>query len=147
MKNLSLFLLAASILVCSSRVHAQEAVIQWQKCLGGSNEDRAFSIQLTSDGGYIVAGDTESINGDVSDNHGNRDAWVVKLDNTGNIEWQKCLGGNNNDIARCIIQTSDGGYIATGDTYSNDGDVSGNNGVSDAWVVKLDGTGNIEWQK
>ncbi|MFM7854277.1 MAG: hypothetical protein ACKO96_20720, partial [Flammeovirgaceae bacterium] len=65
----------------------------------------------------------------------------------GVIQWQKCLGGSGNDIIYSIGQTADGGYIATGTTYSNNGDVLGNHGGSDAWVVKLSSTGSIQWQK
>ncbi|MDR3271999.1 MAG: hypothetical protein LBT29_00750 [Flavobacteriaceae bacterium] len=121
--------------------------IEWQKCFGGSSGDDVSSVQQTSDGGYIVAGNTESNDGDVSDNHGNYDAWIVKLDASGNLLWQKCLGGSGEDIAFSIQQTSDGGYIAAGYTDSNDGDVSGNHGNRDGWVVKLDASGNLLWQK
>jgi len=126
--------------------------IEWQKALGGSNDDEAYSVQQTSDGGYIVAGSTRSNDGDVSGNHEEVwwlvwDFWVVKLDRYGDIEWQKCLGGSDSDWAESIQQTSDGGYIVAGYTGSNDGDVSGNHGEKDFWVVKLDRYGNIKWQK
>ncbi|MEJ5050662.1 T9SS type A sorting domain-containing protein [Chryseobacterium culicis] len=121
--------------------------IQWQKSLGGSNHDNAQSIQQTTDGGYIVAGTSNSNDGDVTGNHGNDDYWVVKLDSNGNIQWQKSLGGSNSDTAQSIQQTADGGYIVAGSSHSNDGDVSGNQGGQDYWVVKLDSTGNIQWQK
>lgn len=121
--------------------------VEWQKCLGGSRFERANSVQQTYDGGYIVAGDTNSSDGDVSGNHGDFDFWIVKLDALGNIQWQKCLGGSSYDEANSIRQTADGGYIVTGNTNSNDGDVTGNHGVEDFWVVKLDSIGNIEWQK
>ena len=121
--------------------------IEWQKCLGGSSGEVANSIQETTDQGFIVAGSTSSNDGDVTGNHGSSDSWVVKLDNLGNIEWQKCLGGSGNDVARSIDETTDGGYIIAGATISNDGDVSGNHGSMDYWVVKIDSQGNIEWQK
>ncbi|MBX2930966.1 MAG: gliding motility-associated C-terminal domain-containing protein [Chitinophagaceae bacterium] len=121
--------------------------IEWQKCLGGSASDYAYSIQQTTDGGYIVAGHSNSNNGDVSGNHGNTDCWIVKLNTLGNIEWQKCLGGSLGEIAYSIQQTINGGYIVAGQTTSNDSDVNGNNGSSDYWIVKLDDSGNIEWQK
>ncbi|MDD4248563.1 MAG: PKD domain-containing protein, partial [Methanosarcina sp.] len=121
--------------------------IVWQKCLGGSISDNAYSIQQTSDGGYIVAGYSGSTDGDVTGNHGEFDYWVVKLDTTGNIVWQKSLGGSDDEYAESIQQTSDGGYIVAGESNSNDGDVTGNHGESDYWVVKLDTTGNIVWQK
>ena len=126
---------------------AQAPTIEWQKCLGGTSEDIAYSIQQTSDGGFIVAGETLSNDGDVSGNHGGRDAWVVKLNSSGDIIWKKCLGGTDHDFAYSIQQTSDGGFIVAGLTGSNDGDVSGNHGGSDAWVVKLNSSGEIEWQK
>jgi hypothetical protein len=122
-------------------------VIQWQKCLGGSLYDNGYSIQQTIDGGYILTGYTNSNNGDVFGNHGGNDVWVVKLTSLSVIQWQKCLGGNSDDYAYSIQQTTDGGYILTGVTFSNDGDVSGNHGSADTWVVKLNSLGVIEWQK
>jgi len=121
--------------------------IIWQKCFGGSSSDWASSIQQTADGGYIVAGKTRSNDGDVSGNHGSGDYWVVKLNSVGEIQWQKCLGGSDNDVAYSIHQTSDGGFIVAGKSYSNDGDVSGNHGSGDCWIVKLDSAGEILWQK
>ncbi|MFA5620118.1 MAG: T9SS type A sorting domain-containing protein [Weeksellaceae bacterium] len=105
--------------------------------MGGSGFDWATSIQQTTDGGYIVAGYSDSNDGDVTGNHGWLDYWVVKLDSTGNIQWQKSLGGSNNDFAYSIQQTTDGGYVVAGYSDSNDGDVSGNHGNSDYWIVKL----------
>ncbi len=121
--------------------------IHWQKCLGGSGWDEAWAIKVTTDGGYIVAGRSNSTNGDVTGNHGGLDYWVVKLNSSGIIEWQKCLGGTGEDDAYAVRQTSDGGYIVTGETASNNGDVTGNHGDFDYWVVKLSTTGNLEWQK
>ena len=100
--------------------------IQWQKCLGGSGKEISSSIQLTIEGGYIVAGHTKSDDGDVSEYHGEEDFWIVKLDESGNIQWQKSLGGSEEDFARSIQQTTDGGYIVAGWTWSNDGDILGN---------------------
>ena len=121
--------------------------ITWQKSLGGTGDDEARSIQQTADSGYIVAGYSKSINGDVTGNHGNSDFWVVKLDSVGNIEWQKSIGGTGWDGAEYIQQTTDGGYIVTGASYSTNGDVTGNHGNGDYWVVKLDSMGVLEWQK
>jgi hypothetical protein len=121
--------------------------VKWQKCLGGGKDEKAYSIRETSDGGYIVAGTTNSNNGDVSGIHGGSDCWIVKLNDGGKLIWQKCLGGSDDDVARCVQQTKDGGYIVAGTTNSNNGDVSGNHGGSDCWMVKLDSNGNIKWQK
>jgi hypothetical protein len=127
--------------------------IQWQKSLGGDTIDMAYSVQQTIDRGYIIAGNTYSNNGDISGNHGGwwQDSWIVKLDTAGNIQWQKCFGGTGGDQANSIKQTTDGGYIFTGATTSNNGNVSGNHDITgnttDYWLVKLDTSGNIQWQK
>ncbi|MBV6440938.1 MAG: hypothetical protein EPGJADBJ_02614 [Saprospiraceae bacterium] len=122
-------------------------VIQWQRSSGGSGNEGAYAIQKTGDGGYILAGVSDSNDGDVSGNHGGRDGWVVKLDSVGAIEWQKSLGGSSEDEVWSVQPTSGSGYIVTGWTFSNDGDVSGNHGEVDCWLVKLDNAGNIQWQK
>ncbi|WP_294282510.1 T9SS C-terminal target domain-containing protein [uncultured Chryseobacterium sp.] len=121
--------------------------IEWQKTYGGSGADEAKSIIQNTDGSYVLAGYTQSNDGDVSGNHGGIDFWVVKLSGSGNIEWQKAKGGTNQDVAHSVISTPDGGYMVTGYTYSNDGDVSGNHGNYDLWVVKFSGAGTLEWQK
>lgn len=125
--------------------------IVWQKTLGGTRDDKAASIQNTSDGGFIVLGNTYSGEDDVTETSENGDFWLVKLDNSGNIEWEKTLGGTGIDEGCSVKQTSDNGFILVGTTQSNNGDVSGlhlgpNNG-SDIWLVKTDSQGNIEWQK
>ena len=125
--------------------------ISWEKNYGGSGSDTASSIQQTSDGGYIIAGYTNSsASGDVTGtNKGITDAWVVKLTGSGAISWQNNYGGNDYDIFRSIQQTSDGGYIMAGYTLSSaSGDVTGTSkGNRDAWVVKLNPSGTISWQK
>jgi hypothetical protein len=128
---------------------ANAPAIQWQKNFGGSSYGTPFSLKLTSDGGYIVAGNTESNDGDVTNHHGGTDIWVLKLNDTGAIQWQKALGGSKEDNANSIQQTRDGGYIIVGTTNSTDGDVTNKieeNGI-DFWVIKLDGNGNLQWQK
>jgi hypothetical protein len=119
----------------------------WQKSFGGSLFDRAYSIQQTTDGGYIVAGESGSTDGDVTGNHGSADGWVVKLDSSGKIIWQKSLGGSSIDFSNSIQQTTDGGYIVAGYSFSNSENVTGNHGDFDSWVVKLNSSGNITWQK
>ena len=119
----------------------------WKKCLGGSNQDGGRSIRPTSDGGFILVGTVMSTDGNVTGNHGANDIWVVKLNPAGDLMWQKCLGGSADDFGYCGIQTSEGGYLISGTTLSNDGDVTGLHGNQDAWVVKLDVSGNIVWQR
>lgn len=123
--------------------------LQWQKALGGSNEERAYEIQQTNDGGYIIAGETNSTNsGNISSTAlGIRDYWIVKLGNTGNIIWEKRFGGSAEDLAYSVAQTSDNGYIVSGSTNSNNGNITFNNGQGDFWILKLDELGNLQWQK
>ena len=121
--------------------------LQWQKCFGGTLDDYGFSIQQTTDGGFILTGYTYSNNGDVSGNHGNADVWVAKLNTAGILQWQKCFGGLSSEAGTSIQQTSDGGYVLVGFTFSNNGDVSGNHGEGDIWVVKLNSSGILQWQK
>mgnify|MGYP000172407924 CR=1 FL=1 len=119
----------------------------WQKAFGGSSNDEAYSIRETVDSGFIVAGSTFSNNGDVSGNHGFHDYWVLKLDADGNLQWQKTLGGNLSDVAYSVRETADRNYLVAGYALSTNGDVTGNHGSFDYWVLKLDTVGNILWQK
>src|SRR5690242_8015879 len=84
--------------------------INWEKCIGGVDADIPYSVISTSDGGYIIAGSTNSNDGDVSGNHGQGDVWLIKINLFGIIQWQKCFGGSRDDFVRCIIQMSDGGF-------------------------------------
>lgn len=119
----------------------------WQKSYGGSSSDKAYAIKQTSNGGYIFAGSSESDNGHVGGNFGGSDFWVVKLDESGNVQWEKNYGGTKSERANSIQQTSDGGYVAAGWSSSNDGNVGGNNGKYDYWITKLDELGNLQWEK
>ena len=136
----------AILLLLSATLHAQPN-IEWQRCLGGSGLDEAYCSKQTSDGGFIIAGHTRSNNGDVFGNHGGYDAWLIKLNPAGSVEWKRCYGGSGDEWCHSVEQTVDGGYIFAGLTYSNNFDVSGNHGDSDAWVVKVDSSGIIQWQK
>lgn len=112
----------------------------WSKTYGGSGIDGSHCVHETQDNGYIVSGTTTSNDGDVTGGYEGSDAWVLKLTSVGNLEWQKDLGGDYVDEAYDIKETSDGGFIFTGSTLSDNGDVVGHHDpgyVSDFWVVKL----------
>ena len=105
----------------------------------------------TTDGGYIIGGFSNSgISGDkTEDSRGELDYWILKLDLNGDIQWQKTYGGNRSDEPVSAVETDDGGYLVTGrssSAESGDRTVS-RNGLPDAWVLKLDATGAIVWQK
>ena len=134
---------------------------QWNKCFGGNGLEDGGSVIQTSDGGYMIIGDTDGRGGgnyDTTCNFHNpgsfySDTWIVKLDSDGNIEWQQCYGGSYHDYANNAIELSDG-YIILAGTMSNDGDVSGYHGIpgpgdngDDIWVFKIDKSGNLLWQK
>lgn len=125
--------------------------IEWQNTIGGNGEDEFHALQQTIDGGYVVAGWSSSgISGDKTDScRGERDFWVVKLDETGQLIWQRTVGGSGDDYLHTVIQIKDGGYILGG--YSESG-ISGDKtdycrGFFDYWLVKLDVSGNIVWQR
>ncbi len=119
----------------------------WTRSYGGSQMDYARSIALSKDGGYIVGGYTQSDDGDVSKNYGEHDIWIVKLNSSGDTLWTRSYGGSLDDYAYSIKETSDGGYIVVGFTRSNDGCVSGNNGESDYYILKLNSFGDTVWTK
>lgn len=120
---------------------------QWVKNYGGSASDFGNTVTTTADGGYIVAGNTSSSNGDIPSNLGASDIVVIKLDNAGNKQWLKTFGGSKLDDATTILSTSDGGYVVAGRTASTDGEGAGNHGGSDILVIKLDASGNKQWAK
>lgn len=125
--------------------------IEWQKTIGGSGADGAATIELTADGGYFVGGNSTSpISGDKTENsYGSMDYWVIKLNNLGSIEWQKTIGGANIDEIYATTIATDGGYCLTGRSTSGISGLKTENcrGISDYWIVKISGSGALEWQK
>ena len=128
--------------------------ITWERCYGGTSEDRLnnssvghSNIIKTFDYNFVIAGNTNSIDGDITSNNGGRDYWIIKIDTDGNLIWQKNYGGSNDDEANKIIETADHGYLVVGHTFSADGDVTNYKGGYDVWVLKLDSVGNLQWQK
>lgn len=121
--------------------------IEWEENLGGDTTEKGLSIVQTDDDGFVVAGRSNSSNGDVGGNKGAADVWIVKLDNSGTLQWERNFGGSDDDIAHSILQTSDNGFMVAAASYSSDGDVGGNNGGGDLWLLKLDNSGALQWEK
>jgi hypothetical protein len=131
--------------------------IEWQQCYGGHYHEVGSNIIELEDG-YICLGNASSDDGDVSGYHGypgypefGADIWVFKIDLTGNLLWQKCLGGTYHDYAKNIFTTSDGGFMIVGHTSSDDGDVEGYHGTTtqlydDVWMAKITADGELTWQ-
>jgi hypothetical protein len=132
---------------------SKSGAIQLDKTIGGNSSDYLESMFMTRDGGYFLAGwSSSTISGEKTENsRGSIDYWVVKLDKSGNIQWDKTIGGNDLDYLKSAQQTRDGGYILAGFSYSDaSGEKTDDNhseGEADYWVVKLDGAGNIQWDK
>ncbi len=125
--------------------------IEWQKTYGGKYSDELRSIATTFDGGYILGGYSNSpaSGNKTNDNMGVGDYWVIKTDNKGEIQWQKTIGGNQDDQLYSVIQTYDKGFILGGNSNSDVGDykTKSNSEGTDFWVVKLDEKGDVLWQE
>jgi len=109
--------------------------MEWNKTYGGNIWDSCYCVIQTSDGGYALAGWTDSYGA------GGWDFWLIKTDSSGNMEWNKTYGGTNNDIAYSVVQTSDGGYALAGGTRSYGA------GSIDFWLIKTDSAGNPQWNQ
>jgi len=130
MKNL-LFLLLIS--ACS--IQLTNAQSQWQRTIGGTGDEHAYSILQTTDGGFLVSGYTNSFGA------GNLDFYFVKLNSIGIPQWTKTIGGTSEEMCLSVIKTTDGGYISTGHTRPVGFD------YSDFYIVKLDSAFSIQWNK
>ena len=117
----------------------------WAKTYGGTTNDNAHSIVAVGKS-VVIAGETESNNGDVPANNGSDDFWVLKLNATGTIAFSKVFGGETSDIARSIINTSTG-LVVVGETESASGDVGENYGNDDYWFVKLNNSGTLQYEQ
>lgn len=129
---------------------AQFPYTLWQTQLGGSSLETVYRGDLldqTTDGNLIIIVNTQSNDGDVVGNHGSRDVWALKTDVYGNFLWQKCLGGSSVDDGTSVQATSDGGFVMCGMSESTNGDLLENNGNKDAWILKADADGNVEWSQ
>jgi predicted secreted protein len=109
--------------------------VEWTRTYGGTTNDVVYSLVVASDGGYALAGYTNSFGA------GSYDSWLVKTDAYGNMEWNRTYGGPYWDGATSLVATSDGGYAIAGDTHSFGA------GGRDFWLVKTDASGNMEWNR
>ncbi|MFT3908627.1 MAG: hypothetical protein QM737_04330 [Ferruginibacter sp.] len=123
--------------------------IIWLRSIGGTGDDVFQTVIATNDNAYVCVGYTNSNDGDIINNHGNNDAWVVKINLAGNIIWNKCYGGTKADVAADVVLTPDGAYAIMGSCYSSDGDVASgqpDKPNSDGWAFKIDSNGTLAWE-
>ena len=116
---------------------SEDGDLEWERTFGGSSSEMATSVHPLDDGSVLVTGLTLSSDGDVTQNNGDHDAWLLLLDDQGNMIWQRTLGSSGYDCATDVLPTNDGGYLLSGQNGAQDGDVSLNHGGSDIWLVKL----------
>ncbi|WP_339835243.1 hypothetical protein [uncultured Maribacter sp.] len=124
-----------------------EGSVQWRGYFGGTNNDRAHGVVQTNDGGFVMAGFTESDDYDISNTNGSYDFWVVKVDSFGNLIWEQSFGGEGIEVSYDIAKTADNGFVVVGNTFSANGDIFLNHGESDMWMIKLDEKGNMIWEQ
>ena len=118
----------------------------WARTYGGSTVDIGQTIVATADGGALLGAWTGSTDGDVSTPlHGEYDGWLVKLDASGNIEWDRTYGGSQVDQFQEILPMSDGGFLVLGTSNSVNGDITGSNGSWDVWLMRVNASGTILW--
>ncbi len=141
------FILLFFALFLSNLIFGQP-IIEFQRCFGGSLVENLGGVTMNSNGGFVFAGGSTSSDGQVTGQHNSiGDFWIVNMDSTGNLLWESCFGGSDFEFANSIAPSIDGGSVSCGLTYSNDGDVIGNHGSVDAWLIKLDSLGNLEWKR
>ena len=102
--------------------------LAWEHSFGGSEIDEARGVSESSDGNYLIVGDTRSSDQNVSQNNGAADVWLIKLSEDGNLIWEQTIGGTNFDVPRSIKSTMDSGFLIAGSSRSSDGDLTSNQG-------------------
>jgi hypothetical protein len=124
-----------------------KGTLEWRRYYGGTNNDRAHAVAEAHTGGFVMAGFSESEDYDISSSKGSYDFWVVKINEEGDLLWERSYGGSGIEVSYDIIATADGAYVVVGNTFSTDGDVSRNHGESDVWMIKISETGDLLWEQ
>ena len=121
--------------------------LEWRAYYGGTNNDRAHAVVQADDGGFVLAGFSESEDFDISNSRGSYDFWVVKITNAGELVWERSFGGSGIEIAYDIAKTESNSYLITGHTFSSDEDISSNNGEADIWLIHVSDQGDLLWER
>ena len=137
--GIALSTLFTAVLVCAMAVlwlgvAWAQPVSEWSTTVGGDGDDFAHSVALTSDGGFVIAGETRSYGS------GSQDGWLVKLNSDGEEQWSRTFGGAESDIIYSVQTTIDGGFVLAGETHSAEGATAAS---SHFWLIKTDSQGSI----
>ena len=114
-----------------------EGALLWEKTLGGSSFDVSRSVSKTQDDGFLIAGSSRSSDGDLTNNKGQNDALIIKINSNGNLEWQKTIGGSEVDFFYEAVELTDGSIVAVGDSNSSNEDITENKGFTDLLILKI----------
>lgn len=128
----------------------ENGALNWQKSLGGTGIDLLNKVITTRDGGFLLAGTSTSLNNGTKKHqgYGQEDFWIIKLNADGSEQWQKTLGGVSSDVLKTAIEVDGGGYLIAGSSASPKSELKkkASSGNKDYWIVKLDATGEVEWE-
>ena len=136
------FLYCLFLCACAGIGSAESVVSEWR--YGGSSDDWGYTLVADADG-VVMAGISYSIDGDISLQKGSGDLWIIAVDHDGAKRWDRSYGGTNSDYVLSMKPVSSGGYILSGSTGSEDGDIVGYQGYGDGWILRLDSDGNLLW--
>ncbi|MCH3883973.1 hypothetical protein [Tenacibaculum aquimarinum] len=114
-----------------------DGTLLWEQNYGGSSFDLANGITQAQDGGFYIVGNTRSSSIDVTNNNGNKDVWILKINASGKLLSQKTIGGSEIDNANDVVQLSNGNVIVVGESWSSNFDITENKGFSDALIIKM----------
>lgn len=132
-------------------------VKQWDRTYGGQDNEEFIGIHQTADGGYVMGGFSDSdASGEKTENNKNdsspsrsADYWILKVDAAGRKQWDRTLGGSDDDRLRCLQQTAEGGYVVGGFSFSSSSKdkTQSAKGEHDYWIIKLDAQGIKQWDR
>ncbi len=159
-KNISIFIFTLSLIACGGKDDtpsteddvidevAYTGDIAWLTTIGGSGEDAGNDMVATPDGGFLIVGTTNSIDGDITDKTTtDNDIWVIKVDSNGALVWNKTYGSSSRDDGYGIVASNDGNYVISGYVAGGDKDVDEFSGFHDYWIFKITPSGTMLWNK
>ena len=128
------------------KINASNGNIMWQKTIGGPADESPTDLEILSNGSILISGSADP-SGFLPSSYAGTNAFLIKLDGTGNIIWKKTFGGDGEDMIKSFAPVDDGGFVSIGTSNSTNGDITSNLGGTDVFIFKHDATGNIVWKK